>query len=95
MMKRRHPPLFTQARAAIEPVLTDLGFRLAEEHYHQQDFGSAYTVYRRRGDEVRLIWDGKESWIDWDYVIDGGTRQRQSGAPINSATEIGKVGRWR
>jgi hypothetical protein len=44
----------------IEPIRKELGFRLSEEDYYQTAFGSAYTVYARRGAEVRLAWDGRD-----------------------------------
>jgi hypothetical protein len=62
-MERYHPPVFEHARLLIEPVLAELGFSLAEEHYHQRNFGSAYAVYFHRGGELRLIWAGKEETL--------------------------------
>jgi hypothetical protein len=59
-MERHGPERFEQARLVIEPILEELGFHLAEEHYYQRAFGSAYTVYGRRNSEVRLAWDGRD-----------------------------------
>ena len=84
-MKRGHPEAFEQARAVIESVLEELGFSLVEEHYRQRSFGSAHSVYWRRGTEVRLIWDGKDATLDADYT-EGGTRR-----PLVEVTDGDKI----
>jgi len=66
-MERHHPAFFEHARTVLEPVLDRLGFSLAEEHYHQGSFGSAFAVYTRRGGELRLIWDGRDEILFADY----------------------------
>jgi hypothetical protein len=51
---------FQRAIAVLSPALGELGFELAVEHYDYLSFGSAYAEYRRRGLNLRLLWDGKE-----------------------------------
>jgi hypothetical protein len=41
--------------------LEGLGFSLAVEHFDHHAFGSVYVEYRRRGNWIRIIWDGTES----------------------------------
>lgn len=67
-MDRYHHPFFERARTSLEPILSELGFALAEEHYHQHAFGSAYTVYRREGTKLRLVFDGKEGALSADWA---------------------------
>jgi hypothetical protein len=50
-----------RAFAELRPILEDLGFALAVEHFDHHAFGSVYVEYRRRGKWIRIIWDGKES----------------------------------
>jgi hypothetical protein len=69
IVDRYHHPFFERARALLEPILSELGFVLAEEHYHQHAFGSAYAVYRRAETELRLVWDGKEGALAADVAI--------------------------
>jgi hypothetical protein len=38
-------------------------FRRAVESYNYASFGSAYAEWSRRGEIVRLVWDGKEQWL--------------------------------
>jgi hypothetical protein len=89
-MDRRHDPLFEQARAVIEPVLAELGFSLAEEHYHQRSFGSSIAVYTRGSGALRLIWDGKEETLEADYDSREWLQKRieRLGVTVRTADEI-------
>jgi hypothetical protein len=51
---------FQRAIAGLGPALAELGFELAVEHYDYLTFGSAYAEFRRKGLNLRLLWDGKE-----------------------------------
>ena len=79
------PEFFELMRRQLEPTLRSLGFQLAVERYDRAAFGSACAEYRRRGAELRLVWDGKEgalwaesrpgpaeSWRDVETQTTGG-----------------------
>jgi hypothetical protein len=67
-LQDHRPAFFERARDAIEPVLAELGFSVAEEHYQQRSFGSAYCVYQGRRFELRVLWDGREGALRADYL---------------------------
>ena len=47
----------------ISQALTGMNFKLTEDTYDEQAFGSRYAIYQRNLDEVRLVWDGREEWL--------------------------------
>jgi hypothetical protein len=51
---------FQRAITRLRPTLATLGFELVVEHYDYLTFGSAYAEFRRKGLNLRLLWDGKE-----------------------------------
>jgi hypothetical protein len=63
-MDRSQNPVWTQCLAAVEPVLEELGFRLASESQLYSSFGSASVEYERSDMLISLWWDGRENWID-------------------------------
>ena len=63
-MERPRNPVWSQCLAAVEPVLEELGFRLAAESQLYSSFGSAAAEYERSDLRIELFWDGKENWID-------------------------------
>jgi hypothetical protein len=93
-MERYHHPLFEQARTVIEPVLAKLGFKLAEEHYHQRSFGSSLAIYTRGGGELSLVWDGREEVLELGYdsreLIE--KRRQPLGPEMRTAEDIPKLG---
>lgn len=42
-------------------ILVDLGFELLEQHYVPYSFGSGFSVYRIKGENFKLEYDGKDS----------------------------------
>jgi hypothetical protein len=73
-MARPSNAVWAQCLATIEPILASLGFSLFEETIHRGAFGSCITLYERSDMAVRLVWDGKENWIDASYA----TRDRNN-----------------
>ena len=63
-MERSRNPVWSQCLATVEPVLEELGFRLAAESHLYASFGSASAEYERSDLRIELFWDGKENWID-------------------------------
>lgn len=51
---------FREAVARLWPTFSALGFDLAVEHYDYLTIGTAYAEFRRRGLNLRLVWDSKE-----------------------------------
>lgn len=51
---------FREAVSRLLPVLAELGFNLAVEHYDYLTIGTAYAEFRRRGLNLRVVWDSKE-----------------------------------
>jgi len=69
--------------------LTGLKFRLIEDVYDAQAFGSRYVVYSRGTQDVRLIWDGKEEWLLLELgnaATDDWTELRRERVGRNTAT---------
>lgn len=64
MMERPRDPVWSQCLAAVEAELAPLGFRLASETTHYASFGSAAVEYEHSRARVRLVWDGRDHWID-------------------------------
>lgn len=69
---------FERLRDDLDSILGPVKFRLAEEVYSPASFGSMYAVWSRRGESMRLVWDGKEgmlvlqsstdaNWVDVAY----------------------------
>lgn len=53
----------TQEYSIIRDAIQNLGAAIVEEHFHPEDFGSAYCVFRFAGEELfRLVRDGKEGY---------------------------------
>jgi hypothetical protein len=57
---RFDPTFFREAVSHLAGPFGELGFELAVEHYDYLTVGSAYAEFRRRGLNLRLLWDGKE-----------------------------------
>src|SRR5947209_3904819 len=51
---------FREAVSRLSPALAELGFDLAVEHYDYLTIGTAYAEFRRRGLNLRVVWDSKE-----------------------------------
>jgi hypothetical protein len=56
----RLPECLAAAVAQLEPILGAMGFRPTRQREDPEAFGSALVEYRRAGDRLRLVWDGKE-----------------------------------
>jgi hypothetical protein len=54
---------FGQTLLSLTPVLEAAGFVVSDERYDDASFGSRYTTFDRGDQEIRLMWDGKESWL--------------------------------
>ena len=72
---------FQPVLTAIEPVLEELGFRLASECHHYASFGSASAEYVRADMRIELFWDGKEHWIDAHQATRNRTERHLWNAP--------------
>lgn len=64
---------YVMARLQLEPILQEFGFSLASEALQPESFGSSQADYTRRGERLRLMWDGKDRWL-WIAVSTGGER---------------------
>ena len=62
-MDRHLNEVFLQAREALEGLVGPHGFRVTREVFDHSTFRSASAEYRHRRHWLRLIWDGKESWL--------------------------------
>ncbi|MGH2450232.1 MAG: hypothetical protein ACRDGE_02965 [Candidatus Limnocylindria bacterium] len=54
---------FERLRDDLDSIIAPVKFRLAEEVYSHASFGSMYAVWSRRGESIRLVWDGKEAML--------------------------------
>src|SRR4051794_537493 len=63
MTDDRRPPFLLRAMKELEPMLRELGYALAIEHYDHSGAGSAFALYARKGGRMRLVWDGKLSAV--------------------------------
>jgi hypothetical protein len=62
-MDRTLNPIYLEARAAFEAVLSRAGYSLIHEEHSPAAFGSAFAEYRHRLRRVRLLWDGKDRYL--------------------------------
>src|SRR5579885_3548565 len=51
---------FREAVSRLSPAFAELGFELAVEHYDYLNVGTAYAEFRRRGLNLRVVWDSKQ-----------------------------------
>ena len=57
---------YTTVIASLRPILETAGFRETASRYDEAAFGGRHTTFDRGDQEIRLAWDGKESW----FVLD-------------------------
>ncbi len=62
---------FEDIRDRLEAILAPVKFRLGAEVYDYASFGSMYAVWSRRGEDIRLLWDGKEGYLLLEARTDG------------------------
>ena len=62
---------FECLRDRLDDILAAVAFRLAEEVYRPASFGSMHAVWSRRGENVRLVWDGKERVLVLETDVGG------------------------
>jgi hypothetical protein len=60
------PLPFLEAKETIEPVLRAAGLRFVSIDRERGGSGHAIAEYRRRGERLRLVWEGSERvlWIE-------------------------------
>ncbi|HEU4570894.1 MAG TPA: hypothetical protein VFS07_10020 [Gemmatimonadales bacterium] len=77
MPAERLPDPFLRADERLRPLLLARGFRLAGIEYPDRARGSAFAEYARRGQRVRLVWEGEARalWLE---------SARQEGAEVVS-----------
>ena len=61
-----------------EELLKNKGFELAEEQYSPKNFGSWYTEYSKGHNWVRLVWDGREGYINFEQKYLSNSRDNKS-----------------
>jgi len=66
----RLPEFLAAALGYLEPVLAALGFRPTHQREEPKAFGSALVEYRRLGDRLRLVWDGKEEALWAEIAVE-------------------------
>ena len=54
---------FLELKGQFESKLTEK-FELLELHYASYSFGSGFTVYRIRGRNVKIIYDGRDNQVE-------------------------------
>jgi hypothetical protein len=77
---------FEDLRDRLDAILAPVKFRLGEEVYSHASFGSMYAVWSRRGESVRLVWDGKDGVLmieanrqgKWDYLASGSPSEAET-----------------
>ena len=67
----RLPEFLAAAVSKLEPVLGAVGFRPMHQREDPAAFGSALVEYRRAGDRLRLVWDGKEGALWAETAAEG------------------------
>jgi YD repeat-containing protein len=69
------PPMTRQAFEAactrLDALLSPVSFQFAREVYDYNAFGSASATWDRRGEEVTLVWDGREQRLGIHSSVSG------------------------